>query len=61
MVGQNLAFFRALRRAGAAVMATDVTTSGLSALVKAMAAEHLAARLTIRELDIADYGACVNY
>src|SRR5690242_2827095 len=51
---------RALLRARTAVVATDVTTSGLSTLTRAMAAEGLADRLVTRELDIADYGACAD-
>jgi NAD(P)-dependent dehydrogenase (short-subunit alcohol dehydrogenase family) len=49
---------RALLQAGACVMATDVSDSGLETLVRQMTSEGLASGLAIRHLDISDHKAC---
>lgn len=55
-IGQE--FVRALLRAGANVMATDVTGAGLQHLAETVANEGLGRHLTTRRLDISDRRAC---
>ena len=52
-------FTRALLRAGAAVMATDVDEGGLERLGTELRGEGLASDLDLRPLDISDCEACV--
>ena len=49
---------RALLQAGACVMATDVSDSGLETLGRQMTSEGLASGLALRHLDISDHKAC---
>jgi NAD(P)-dependent dehydrogenase (short-subunit alcohol dehydrogenase family) len=51
-------FVRALLRAGAHVMATDIADAGLKELAEAMAGEKLGQRLITRHLDISDQRSC---
>ena len=48
----------ALLQAGACVMATDVSDSGLETLGRQMTSEGLASGLALRHLDISDHKAC---
>ena len=48
----------ALLQAGACVMATDVSDSGLETLGRQMTSERLASGLALRHLDISDRKAC---
>jgi NAD(P)-dependent dehydrogenase (short-subunit alcohol dehydrogenase family) len=49
---------RELLQAGACVMATDVSDSGLETLGRQMTSEGLASGLALRHLDISDHKAC---
>ncbi len=49
---------RELLQAGACVMATDVSESGLETLGRQMTSEGLASGLALRHLDISDHKAC---
>jgi NAD(P)-dependent dehydrogenase (short-subunit alcohol dehydrogenase family) len=55
-IGRELV--RALLRAGANVVATDVADARLTALAASLASEKLGERLSTRHLDIADRHAC---
>jgi NAD(P)-dependent dehydrogenase (short-subunit alcohol dehydrogenase family) len=57
-IGRELV--RALLRAGAGVMATDVADAGLKQLADAMAREGAGPRLGTRHLDISDPRACAE-
>jgi NAD(P)-dependent dehydrogenase (short-subunit alcohol dehydrogenase family) len=57
-IGRELV--QALLQAGAAVMATDLSNPGLSALEQIIATKHLTELFSIRQLDLADYAACVD-
>lgn len=51
-------FVRALLRAGANVMATDIADVGLKELAETMAGENIGQCLTTRHLDISDQRSC---
>jgi NAD(P)-dependent dehydrogenase (short-subunit alcohol dehydrogenase family) len=57
-IGQE--FVRALVRAGARVMATDIDDLGLRRLEETMSAEGFCSALISRHLDISDQSACAE-